>query len=75
LSDAELREVAALAIEELRHRAKRRIEEIVARIKALAAEGELVVTIEGHSGKPGTRTRAVKQTRPGNRQDGRGSVL
>jgi hypothetical protein len=51
LSNAELREVAALAIEEIRHREKRRIEEIIARIRAIAAEGRLSVTIEGRGEK------------------------
>lgn len=66
LSNAELREVAALAIEEVRHREKRRVEEIIARIKALAAEGRLVVTIEGHGGKPRERRRAAKAKKPAN---------
>jgi hypothetical protein len=64
VSNAELREVAALAIEEIRHREKRRIEEIIARIRALAAEGKLIVTIEGHGEKPGERKRPAKKEKP-----------
>ncbi len=60
LSSAELREVAALAIEEIRHREKRRTDEIIARIRALANEGKLSVTIEGHSEKRGERKRAAR---------------
>jgi hypothetical protein len=66
LSNAELREVTALAIEEIRLRHKYRTQEIIARIRALAAEGNLSVTIEGHSKKPGGRKRALKEKKPGN---------
>ena len=66
LSNAELREVAALAIEEMRRRHKCRTQEIVARIKALAAEAKLSVTIEGHSDKPGERKSAPKGKKPAN---------
>jgi hypothetical protein len=66
LSNAELREVAALAIEEIRRRHEGRIEEIVARIRALAANGKLRVTIEGHREKPRERKRAAKEKKPAN---------
>jgi hypothetical protein len=66
LSNAELREVAAFAIEEIRHREKRRTDEIIARIRALAAEGRLSVTIEGHSEKPRKRKRALREKKPAN---------
>ena len=65
LSNAELREVAALAIEEIRRRRDVRIEEIIARIRALAGSGNLRVTIEGHSEKPRERKRAAKERKPG----------
>jgi hypothetical protein len=65
LSNAELREVAALAIEEIRRRRDVRVEEIVARIRALAADGKLRVTIEGHSQKQRERRRAAKERKPG----------
>jgi hypothetical protein len=66
LSNAELREVAALAIEEIRRRHEYRTQEIIARIRALAAEGRLTVTIGGHGDKPGERKRAAKEKKPGN---------
>jgi plasmid stabilization system protein ParE len=52
LSDADLREVAALAMEEAREREKRRKQDIIARIKALAAEGGVGVTLQGQRGRP-----------------------
>ena len=64
LSNAELSEVAALAIEEIRRRNRCRIEEIIARIRVLAAEGKLNVTIEGHSENPRERKRAAKKAKP-----------
>jgi hypothetical protein len=63
LSDAELREVAALAIEEARHREHRRKMEIIARIKALAAEGRLSVTINLQAVKPKKGKGSVKTGR------------
>jgi hypothetical protein len=65
LSNAELREVAALAIEEIRRRHECRTKEIIARIRAVAAEGKLSVTIEGHGEKPTERKRALKEKKPG----------
>jgi hypothetical protein len=54
LSDADLREVAALAMEEARDREKRRKQDIIARIKALAAEGGfgVAITEERKRGRP-----------------------
>ena len=65
LSNAELREVAALAIEEIRRRRDCRIEEIIARIRVLAASGKLRVTIERQHGKPRERKRAARERKPG----------
>lgn len=61
MSDGELANLVAQAQAELAERARRRKEETIAKIRALASEVGLSVAIEGARGRPGGRTIRKKQ--------------
>lgn len=56
MSDSELATFAAQAQAELAERARKRKEETIAKIRAMASEVGLSVAIEGARGRPGGRT-------------------
>lgn len=63
LSDADLTRIATLAQAEIAARDRKRKEDTIAKIRALAGEAGLSVSIEGARGRPGGRS-AKKRTPP-----------
>lgn len=56
LSDIDLANFVAAGLAEITARVKRRKEETIAKIRALAGEAGLAVSIEGARGRPGGRS-------------------
>lgn len=63
ITDAELEQVGIWALEETRQRQERRRQETIARIKQLAADNGVSVTINGARGRP-RKAKEAKQDRP-----------
>ena len=63
LTDTELEQVGIWALEETRERQERRKQETIARIKQLAADNGVSVTINGARGRP-RKLKEAKQVRP-----------